>query len=93
MVLVVVLPDPPGTAAEVGPAGAAAPDAVGGQLGGCARCQAGGAGSRCGPTRAARPRAARGAAGDSPRPPTASGFPGDVTAPGSRGPPPCTPGR
>lgn len=33
MVLVVVLPDPPGTATEVGPAGAAAPDAVGGQLG------------------------------------------------------------
>jgi hypothetical protein len=33
MVLVVVLPDPPGTAAKVGPVGAAAPDTVGGQLG------------------------------------------------------------
>ncbi|EAW22031.1 uncharacterized protein NFIA_024100 [Aspergillus fischeri NRRL 181] len=33
MVLVVVLPDPPGAAAEVGPTHAAAPDAVGRQLG------------------------------------------------------------
>jgi hypothetical protein len=33
MVLVVVLLDPPGTAAKVGPTGTTVPDVVGGQLG------------------------------------------------------------